>query len=65
MSKKKELVKNTIILLFGKLSTQFITFLLLPLYTSILSSKDYGIVDLVTTSSLFLFILISFFEFLF
>ncbi len=49
MSKKKELIKNTIILMIGKISTQFISFLLLPLYTTILSAEQYGIVDLIVT----------------
>lgn len=49
MSKRKELVKNTIILMIGKICTQFISFLLLPLYTAVLSAEQYGIVDLVVT----------------
>lgn len=46
MSKGKELAKNTIIIAIGKISTQFISFFLLPLYTSMLSTHDYGIVDI-------------------
>lgn len=49
MSRGKELAKNTIIITIGKLSTQFVSFLLLPLYTSFLSTKEYGTVDLLTT----------------
>ena len=49
MSKKKELAKNTIIIFAGKVSTQLISFLLLPLYTSYLVTKEYGFVDLITT----------------
>lgn len=49
MTKKQELFKNTIIIFIGKLCTQFITILLLPLYTKYLVSSEYGIVDLVTT----------------
>ena len=49
MHKKKELVKNTIIIFLGKVSTQFISFLLLPLYTRFLSTSAYGTVDLITT----------------
>ncbi len=49
MHKKKELVKNTIIIFLGKISTQFISFFLLPLYTSFLSTSAYGTVDLITT----------------
>ena len=49
MSKKKELAKNTIIIFLGKVCTQLISFLLLPLYTSYLLTEEYGLVDLVTT----------------
>ena len=49
MNKGKELAKNTLILIIGKICTQFITFLLLPLYTNILSTNEYGIMDLVVT----------------
>ena len=49
MSKKKELMKNTIIIFMGKVCTQLISFLLLPLYTSYLLTEEYGFVDLVTT----------------
>lgn len=47
--KNKELIKNSVILIVGKFCTQFITFLLLPLYTLKLSTSEYGIVDLITT----------------
>lgn len=49
MKQGKELVKNTIIIFIGKACTQFISLLLLPLYTAVLSQSDYGFVDLVTT----------------
>lgn len=49
MNKKKELAKNTIIIFLGKVCTQLISFLLLPLYTSYLITEEYGFVDLVTT----------------
>ena len=49
MDKNRELIKNTIILFVGKFCTQFITLLLLPLYTSFLTTEDYGIVDLIQT----------------
>lgn len=54
MNKKKELAKNTIIILIGKTCTQFISFFLLPLYTSVLNTSDYGVVDLLTTYITFL-----------
>lgn len=46
MSRKKDLAKNTVILTFGKICTQFVSFLLLPLYTAILEPEVYGIADL-------------------
>lgn len=49
MIRTKELGKNTLIITIGRISTQFITFLLLPLYTAVLSTEEYGSVDLVTT----------------
>ena len=49
MDKKKQLAKNTIIIFFGKVCTQLISFFLLPLYTSYLSTKEYGLVDLIQT----------------
>ena len=49
MNKNKELVKNTIIIFIGKFCTQFITLLLLPLYTYYLATEDYGYIDLIQT----------------
>ena len=49
MNKKKQLAKNTLIIFLGRACTYFISFLLLPLYTSYLTTKDYGIVDLIQT----------------
>lgn len=47
--RNKQLVKNTVILTVGKICTQFVSFFLLPLYTSILAPGDYGTVDLLST----------------
>lgn len=49
MSREKQLVKNTLIITIGKISTQFISFLLLPLYTALLTTEEYGIIDIVST----------------
>lgn len=49
MDRFKNLAKNTVIITIGKISTQLITFLLLPLYTAVLSTSEYGTVDLITT----------------
>lgn len=45
---------NTVIIAIGKLSTQVISFLLLPLYTSKLSPGEYGTYDFLVTLSIFL-----------
>lgn len=49
MSREKTLFKNTLIITIGKVCTQLITFFLLPLYTAILSTEEYGTVDLLNT----------------
>ena len=49
MSRKSMLVKNTAIILFGKVCTQLISYLLLPMYTTVLSTEEYGTVDLLIT----------------
>ncbi len=48
-SKGKELAKNTAIISIGKICTQVVSFLLLPVYTGILSTEEYGAVDLIIT----------------
>lgn len=47
--REKQLVKNTVIVAIGKICTQFISFFLLPLYTALLSTEEYGTVDLLNT----------------
>lgn len=49
MGRGQSLVKNTMILAVGNLFTKLITFFLLPLYTAVLSTEEYGIVDLLNT----------------
>jgi O-antigen/teichoic acid export membrane protein len=49
MSKQKDLIKNTLIIGLGKVSTQLVSFFLLPLYTFFLTPADYGLVDLIVT----------------
>lgn len=49
MEKNREFIKNTLILFAGKFATQFMSLLLLPLYTHYLMTDDYGIVDLIQT----------------
>ncbi len=48
-TREKQLIKNTAIVAVGKICTQFVSFFLLPLYTSLLSAAEYGVVDLINT----------------
>lgn len=48
MTRKQELAKNTFIIMIGKISTQFLTFFLLPIYTFTLSQSELGTFDLIT-----------------
>ena len=54
MSREKELIKNTGIITIGKVCTQMISFFLLPLYTAVFSTEEFGIVDLFNTIVAFL-----------
>lgn len=49
MNREQELAKNTVIIFIGKICTQFLSFFLLPIYTRVLSTEEYGLVDLYTT----------------
>lgn len=49
MNRNKELAKNTVIIALGKICTQFVSFLLLPVYTHYLSTSEYGTVDMIIT----------------
>ena len=49
MNKNKELIKNTLIIFVGKFCTQFLVFILIPIYTRYLLTSDYGYVDLIQT----------------
>lgn len=60
MNEKKRLIKNTGIIAIGNMSTKLVSFLLLPLYTSVLSTSEYGTVDYITSISVFLVPFISF-----
>ena len=59
-SKNKYLMKNTIIFAIGNFATKLITFLLVPLYTNVLSTEQFGTVDLLYTICSFLIPLFSF-----
>ena len=49
MNKYKSLASNTIIFAIGNLGSRLITFFLVPFYTNVLTTAEYGIADLVTT----------------
>ena len=56
---KRDLLKNTFIIAIGKFSTQVLSYFLLPLYTSILTTSEYGIYDLLVTICIFVIPLIT------
>ena len=49
MGRKSYLAKNTLLFALGNFGTKFISFFLVPIYTKVLTTEDYGIVDLVST----------------
>ena len=49
MHRERTLAKNTAIVAIGQICTKFISFFLLPLYTAVLTAKEYGTVDLFNT----------------
>lgn len=54
MSEKSRLVKNTGLIAIGNFSAKVVSFLLLPLYTDILSTAEYGTYDNIVAISSFL-----------
>lgn len=50
MNNYKYLAKNIGLLTLSNFGTKFLTFFLLPLYTNILTTEEYGIYDLFTTT---------------
>lgn len=49
--RKKYLLKNTALFALGSFGTKMISFFLVPLYTNVLTTAEYGVVDLITTIS--------------
>ena len=49
-SRFKYLIKNTSVLTIGSFSSKILVFLLVPLYTNILSTEEYGYYDLIATT---------------
>lgn len=51
MNKKyKSLLKNTSIFALGTFGSKILVFLIVPIYTYVLSTEDYGTIDLITSS---------------
>ena len=53
-SRKKYLAKNTLIFALGNFGTKIIIFFLVPIYTKVLTTAQYGKVDLISTISMVL-----------
>lgn len=54
MGEAHRLIRNTGVIAVGGMATKLVQFLLLPLYTTTLSTSEYGVVDYVNTIALFL-----------
>lgn len=50
-SRNRYLLKNTLIFTLGNIGSRMISFFLIPLYTNVLTTSQYGTVDLITTIS--------------
>lgn len=48
-NRNRYLMKNTIIFTLGNFGSKLISFFLIPLYTNVLTTTEYGVVDLVVT----------------
>lgn len=53
MKEEHRLIKNTGLIALGNLSTKLVSFFLLPLYTAVLSTSQYGTVDYIISISTF------------
>ncbi|EOU1807093.1 lipopolysaccharide biosynthesis protein [Clostridium perfringens] len=50
MNKYKELVSNTIIFAIGNFMSKFLMFVLMPLYTSVLTTEQYSVAEMLNTA---------------
>lgn len=50
MNRYKQLMKNMGLLTIGNFASKLLSFLLVPLYTNVLSTQEYGTFDLITTT---------------
>ena len=53
MNEKKRLIKNTGMIAIGNISTKLVSFFLLPLYTALLSTSEYGTFDYILSIATF------------
>lgn len=53
MNENKRLIKNTGIIAIGNISTKLVSFFLLPLYTALLSTSEYGTFDYIMSIASF------------
>ena len=51
MSRGRRLISNTVILGAGTFASKVLVFLLMPLYTSILSTEEFGVADILTQTA--------------
>lgn len=51
-ARNKELFKNTFLFAISNFASKLLVFLMIPLYTSVLSTEDYGLVDIISTTVL-------------
>ena len=59
MNKYKKLITNTAVLALGTLGSKLLVFLLMPLYTRLLSSSEYSTADIISQTANLLIPLIS------
>ncbi|MDK0927599.1 polysaccharide biosynthesis C-terminal domain-containing protein [Clostridium perfringens] len=50
MSKYKKLFNNTLIFTLSNFASKLLTFLLVPLYTKLLTTSEYGVLDIISTT---------------
>lgn len=57
--KYKKLIKNIFIFALGNIGSKLISFILVPLYTAVLSTGEYGVADIIATTSTLLLPIVS------
>ena len=50
MGKQEKLVKNLIFFTIGNFASKLLSFLLVPFYTAVLTTAEYGVADMITTT---------------